>query len=343
MNLSGLLGNFSNATLAHQPENSSHWKPFPIAVLVIICLGAVLNILVLLTFLKSGAIRTPFNIYLVNLLITNLLHVVLIKPLEVASNVLGGWTLGYSACTYFLYALYIINAEMIHAHALISINRIWAVTFPISYKYRHTKVTAIAICVANWIYVNALLLPQIIRDAVWYRELQITPFCFLHVKPQYSLIVFTEFWCYVVPAVVIAGAFPYVMCKRRKRTIAFVTEEPNPEIATVGSIKVSLRSGHKGTIRPGGPNDTPSELRTSGPQRSSGYMIFTALTVTVLVCWIPNIVFFKMNLLVEYYDTTVYEIVASLFMLQAVTDPVFFIISLKDIRANIRKIFCLSV
>ncbi|XP_055342121.1 5-hydroxytryptamine receptor 1D-like [Paramacrobiotus metropolitanus] len=276
MNTNG-TANLSTSGTPFTAQMPLQWNTFAIIMLITAATTAILNMLVLVTFFRGTAFHTPFNIYLVNLMAANLLHILLVKPFDLISTVARGWNLSFSTCTYYLWASYIVDSGMYHATALIAINRIWAVTFPVSYKYRHTRVAAGCICLGSWVYVHTLQLPEIIRDA---------------------------------------------LCD----------ETSGKNITVISGIR------SKNPARPD--NALGSKVLAPHKKRSSGYIIYTALTITAFVCWTPNLVFFKMNLLSGHYDETVYEITAIMFMLQAALDPLFFVFSLKDIRFYLKAALC---
>lgn len=96
----------------------------------------VLNSIVLGHFLKYRHLRTPFAIYLINLLSTNFACAWLQSPAKFIVGLYNSnWTVLNSAvCTVNLYGAGVVGAGTMTSHVLITINRLWALVFPLSYK-----------------------------------------------------------------------------------------------------------------------------------------------------------------------------------------------------------------
>ncbi|XP_055349649.1 muscarinic acetylcholine receptor gar-3-like [Paramacrobiotus metropolitanus] len=263
--------------------------------------------------------------YLINLILANFLHFITAAPLDLSTTLMGNWPLNYAACTFCLYAGYIINAAIPHSHMLVTLNRIWAVTFPVSYRHYHTGAMAASLCLAMWLYIHALLPPQLIRDALYYRFQQNVPFCWLNAEhpAQWRLVLFTEFWCYIVPQTVMFTGYPYIMYKRRRR-LQFSAERRD------------------GTQPSGTTNPPASKNLVAAPasRPSTGYRVLTILTLTAFVCWIPSMVYFKLNLLNGYQSALFYQVGGTMVLLQAAADPLYIALSVKGIRAILKTMIC---
>ncbi|KAL8180812.1 UNVERIFIED_CONTAM: hypothetical protein K2H54_034452 [Gekko kuhli] len=79
-------------------------------VAVAVCLGTILllgclnNLLVVLIFARFRAIRTPINLILLNISLSDLLLCVFGTPLSFAASVRGRWLLGRAACQWYGFA-----------------------------------------------------------------------------------------------------------------------------------------------------------------------------------------------------------------------------------------------
>ncbi|GAU94538.1 hypothetical protein RvY_06294 [Ramazzottius varieornatus] len=127
------------------------------------------NALVLSAFVINKQLRTPFSVYLINLLVSDLAQSLLDLPFTTMGGFLPVWPLGRKACNFSLYGKWVYSAVVRNTHSLISFNRVWALFFPIHYKQNHTNATAIWLCVATWVYVHIWLLPGLIPDDLYYR------------------------------------------------------------------------------------------------------------------------------------------------------------------------------
>ncbi|XP_055353306.1 uncharacterized protein LOC129599178 [Paramacrobiotus metropolitanus] len=134
----------------------------------------ILNCGVLILLIKEKALRTPFNVYVIVLLCSNILYVG-INNITMIMTPVGHWWIGDGACTVQLYCRYIVITVITHSHVLISINRAWALYWPVSYKNNHTSTVAWLLCFGMVVYVHVCQLPGLVMDALYYRMPVQTP------------------------------------------------------------------------------------------------------------------------------------------------------------------------
>ena len=119
------------------------------------------NASLLIVFARHRQLCSSFMVYIIYLLTMNVLYAVLKDPLDVASMLVpGGYAvLGENICLLVLYGIFVIRSCSVHSHALITINRIWAVFWPMSYKRHHTVKTAVFFCFSIVVYVHVIAIP----------------------------------------------------------------------------------------------------------------------------------------------------------------------------------------
>ncbi|GAV00777.1 hypothetical protein RvY_11578 [Ramazzottius varieornatus] len=205
-----------NETLVN---DGPHWGYASVLSLVIMIAGFITNSSALLVFIKnSNTLITPFNVYLINLLLANLSNLIVFYPLDIFHQVNGNnWRLGTHVCTLYLYGFFVLNAFMGNSHLLIIFNRLWAVTFPISYRNTHSRSLAIKICVGMWIYLHACLLPGVILDALYYRPPLETDGCQFNVAAQFDWGESTQLLNFHVPLMLIALNYIFIVYKTMRR------------------------------------------------------------------------------------------------------------------------------
>ena len=112
---------------------------------------------------------TPFNCYLINLVTVTLLNDVLYGPLNIVSNVYmaasGLWTA--TSCNIYLYSYWVLQANLGTAHMLITLNRIWAVAWPISHRLWQTRRMVIGWSTGMWVYLHVVIVPALVMDTLW--------------------------------------------------------------------------------------------------------------------------------------------------------------------------------
>lgn len=129
------VANRTNISAAGTSADVVVWNYTAKYIIVICTLVVLLNGSVLLSILTTPDLRTrPFNIYLLCLMTFNICYAATENPLAIINNIYPTWWLGADWCRLYCYAETLISAGAMHTHALIATNRVWAVTFPLSYR-----------------------------------------------------------------------------------------------------------------------------------------------------------------------------------------------------------------
>lgn len=189
------------------------------------------NLVVLTAFFQNPKLRTPFNVYLVFLSLSNLGQAVLDLPLTVVSDFSPVWPLGRIACNFNLYAKWVLAALVRNTHALISINRIWALFLPITYKNYHTRSVAIGLCLGLVVYVHSFLLPGLIADDLYYRVDE--RLCLVNTTADYYWALPTQIILYDSTLIIIVVSYPFIVWKLKKRRNSKPTNNPAPRLLSV--------------------------------------------------------------------------------------------------------------
>ena len=105
-----------NGTLL-QPVNGTgipiaQWTVLPVFSLLVFLAAFFGNGLLLLVFIKERQLRTPFNVYIINLLFANFVLVLIQYPMDIVTNLYNAWLLGHRACQLYLYANSVIGMEL---------------------------------------------------------------------------------------------------------------------------------------------------------------------------------------------------------------------------------------
>ncbi|GAV00685.1 hypothetical protein RvY_11499 [Ramazzottius varieornatus] len=215
--------NFSCSNNISSNETSAgtgpHWDYASLLSLIITAAGIITNSTALLVFIRNrSTLITPFNVYLINLLLANSSNLFLFYPLDIFRQVNGNhWWLGTHVCTLYLYGFFVLNASMGNCHLLIILNRLWAVTFPMSYRTTHSRSLAIKICVGMWVYLHACLFPGVVLDALYYRPPLETDGCQFNVAEQLDWGESTQILNFDVPLMLIALNYFFIVYKTATR------------------------------------------------------------------------------------------------------------------------------
>ncbi|OWA51162.1 hypothetical protein BV898_15656 [Hypsibius exemplaris] len=195
---------FHNGTLRSGPLVPL-WSLTPTFLLTICIVRSIANIGVIIQFVRhhrGGSVL--FDIYVVNLLGANLGSLLFQYPLAVASGLYPfGWHMGNKACSFYLYSITIFDTGIINSNAVISLNRAWAIVYPMSFRAAHTRRFSLTL-----------------MDTLYYRvDVQVMGCTFNHVQLRtFSKV--TELILFALPLSVIILSFPIVMVSKMFRSRA---------------------------------------------------------------------------------------------------------------------------
>ncbi|XP_055357539.1 high-affinity lysophosphatidic acid receptor-like [Paramacrobiotus metropolitanus] len=264
--------------------------------------------------LLDKALRSSsFNVYIITLFTSNLLYAAVDGPVKILTMAATGWRLGRSFCTLSLYAIYVLAPMTLHTHLLISLNRAWALFWPIGYRNYHTAKTAGAICVIMVFYVHAWQLPGVILDALYYR-LSPEKGCWLNraAIPVYAAL---QNWTQTAPTFFVPLCYPFLLLKYylRKRKIAERSAGNN-----------------------GGLVQVQQPLRKKAGQP---FLITTMFTVAFTVCWLPTPVFYLMTESAPNAYPVFRQFQAAAYSLLPILDPILFCLTIRYWQDSTRRLW----
>lgn len=102
------------------------WTFEPIFYTSVVITSFILNGAVIILIIGYRHLHTPFNVYVVNLLLGNFLYSFLHSPAEIANSLYSVWPFSEAYCRFYLYMSYVFEAGIQQCHALITLNRMWA-------------------------------------------------------------------------------------------------------------------------------------------------------------------------------------------------------------------------
>ena len=314
----------SLAATGNISSSAAGWSVSPVMSLINLIWGVIGNGTLLYLFIKNHSLQTPFNIYVMNLLFSNLVCIIMEYPFDVTTSLYGGaWYWGDHACTYYLYALYVQQGVICHAHVLIALNRVWAVTRPLSYRRVHSVPVAIGLCLVMWAYVQIVSGFGWAYDALYNRLPVEANGCQINMPQQK---VWVEIYTYTMmffPLIFMVASFPAIwLVRRAKQRRSHPVESQhvgqnavrtNDMTETAGTVNTSaetpassehvemvlMKSNPVGAAPSGGPpGPVPSTnaviaMRGTPRQRqnrqgSNGFLVLGLLTASVTVFWTAN-------------------------------------------------------
>ena len=257
---------------------------------------------------------------------------------------------------------------MFNTHALIAINRVWAVLHPISYRTLHSRQFALSACSGLWAYILATNVPFLLLDSAYHRAKPASLHgCYTANDQQPRYAIFLQFTVFIAPLFVLWLALPTLLIagwRRRQRRSRVVGP------SRLVHSEVALRPiGDAGKILPSVPT-TPFALylftgslslpaaadksvhcasitATTAAKQSSrsagsgghGMTLLILLTISVTLTWTPSTVLSTLGIWIPSINTNdlAFAATVALFGSQLTIDPIVFLLALPLLREAVRS------
>ncbi|XP_055349833.1 rhodopsin-like [Paramacrobiotus metropolitanus] len=272
----------------------------------------ILNAIVLSVYLMRPKLRTPFCIYIICLLSSNILELLLLFPFTIANDLgtnANRFVLGKIGCSVYGYGVSITRSCCLCSHALITINRIWAMTFPISYKNVHSSRFAAILCICVILALHAIMIQGLVLSERT-RPRPVEKWgCWYQVRTG-SIATSVGFHSFFTLPVVIVATYPYLFCKYLK--------------------------ARKQVMAQDGKSVAPADAKAS---RTFG--VVTMLSLCTIVCWLPELlVVILMNNVGTRAIFWSYPYVSFFSCFQVLFDPMFLLITSRELRYGLLSVVC---
>ncbi|XP_055352478.1 proteinase-activated receptor 3-like [Paramacrobiotus metropolitanus] len=328
---------------------------FPaISTTIVFILSVSANILVLYLFYRiSNLTKKPFNVFMLNLIITDFIYCVWENAFDIGINFYPGYwkTRNSAICSVYIYSNYLLQAATCNAHLLITLNRLWAILFPHSYKTNQKVSVFVGICGIKWAYLHVVMMPGFVNDHLYYRKDVTINGCFINLEAQPTWNVTMIFLLFIVPLCVMVVAFPFIFYKHRVRQNELRRLRPSPNSntntatlqkaiskAAVTSENITLKEPQTAEQTEGKAIDTRKSETSKA--NSQPILILTLLTLSATICWTPNFIVYTYYTFVPFPDDlTIFSVVTFLYSIQLLMDPILFIVALNDLRAAFFQLF----
>lgn len=178
-------------------------------------------------------------------------------------------------CTLIVFSTYLMPSAILHLHALVTVNRIWAVTFPVHHKNHHSRKIAIILYGSVLTYVHICIVPGCVMNGVYLARYPAPCSIQTQFTPMYHWMNVSWRLNYDFPLVFLALGYVFIVIKRfrslkRRHTstvrMADLTEVDNAR----QSEKPSDTGNRQGKKVATGLNSRP-------------FVLLTLLTVSVVV------------------------------------------------------------
>jgi len=128
------------------------WKTLIVVVSLIVCFVTTLgNLLVLYSFKVNRKLRTTNNYFLFSLAIADLMIGIISMPISTMYFITDGWLLGPIVCDLWLSLDYTVSNASVANLLLISFDRYFSITRPLTYRVNRTAKKVITFIALSWI------------------------------------------------------------------------------------------------------------------------------------------------------------------------------------------------
>ncbi|MGH0118327.1 UNVERIFIED_CONTAM: hypothetical protein FKN15_048563 [Acipenser sinensis] len=238
------------------PRRSSFFLPISLAYLLIFISGVAGNLLTCTVIAKHKKMRTPTNLYLFSLAISDLLVLLFGMPLETYEMWQNyPFPFGEGGC-YFKTFLFetVCFASVLNVTAL-SVERYVAVVHPLKTKYVMTNTHAKRVITTVWVISLVCAIPNTSLHGIYYfylptlEKIEESAMCML-LKPRwiYNLVIqITTVFFYFIPMTIISVLYLMIGC-HLNRERKFPVGKLGKNCSTETSWKIHLESGRRRQI-----------------------------------------------------------------------------------------------
>lgn len=293
-----------------------------------------LNFVILFVYMKNRSLRTPFNAYIANISFAEILCGILATPGNIIRSFYGYWPFNDSYCSFTLYWIYITSPEVRWAHALIAINRVWAVTFPLHYRQKHTTGVAKVLILLSWVFQHVVHLPVFIRG-----RMQLDPndkVCLLNIAFQYELGLTAEIVGFLGSEVVMLLATLFMIFKLKK---------VKAQKLKISAQQQHLPDSHLPNVLLNNPalivamHHNSHETTTRVHSHTVEDRILIYLIVVTLFCWTPSNVYWILVQGAGYCNNIFMSMQLAALYAASWLHPILFYVTLPSFRRAIYNIF----
>ncbi|GAV06897.1 hypothetical protein RvY_16808 [Ramazzottius varieornatus] len=347
-----------NATYQTSPSliDDPNWTFTPSFTLFIQISATGTNGLTLLLFILTPSLLTPFTVYILNLFVSNFLVATLYYPIELIAELYPKWWMPNAVCTFYQWSNWVLCSSVFVSHSLIALNRLWAVTFPVTYRRYHKKLFAFIVIIVAWVCLHVMVLPGIVLDVLLYRPPVETNGCNINTNAPKEWLWFAQLVLMDGPVVLVLLIYPVICYKtvRRLRTRVLPAEE-NPTKATLhkhgeprspSGSKVTANNAALPTKAEGrkdcrriGTTCCCRNAQCGGGRGSRGFLAVSLMTLSLLICYSPALFYFTLYIIFDIDVPGMFSKSMILYELGAVLDPVWFLLSLSELRTSFLRTY----
>ncbi|XP_055841471.1 uncharacterized protein LOC129908752 [Episyrphus balteatus] len=305
--------------------------PYAVFEILVAVFAIVGNLMVIVVFHRERKLRRRTNYYIVSLAIADFLVGLLGVPFAVLASV--GLPRNLHACLFTVSLLVVLCTISIFCLVAVSVDRYWAILYPMAYSRNVRTKTAIGIISMCWM---AGTIVGFLPLFGWHADVEHNASCLFVKVMDYNYLVFLYFATIITPALLMLAFYAHIYRVIIKQLRQIVTMNPVGDCSRRSSStqmhSVHHRICHGGTM-----------LRVLGAARKRDVKATQNLSIIVLffmICWIP---LYTINCIKAFCPDcfvhpklTFFCIILS--HLNSAVNPVLYAYHLKDFRAALKTL-----
>ncbi|XP_074531673.1 melanopsin-A [Halichoeres trimaculatus] len=208
--------------------------------------GVVGNFLVIYAFCKSRSLRTPANMFIINLAITDLLMCVTQSPIFFTTSMHKRWIFGEKGCELYAFCGALFGICSMITLTVIAIDRYFVITRPLTSIGKLSRKRALLILLAAWAYSLGWSLPPFFGWSAYVPEGLLTSCTWDYMTFTPSVRAYTMLLCifvFFLPLFIIV--YCYVFIFRAIRSTNQAVGKMNGSIHGQGSTRDSVKNFHR--------------------------------------------------------------------------------------------------
>ncbi|CAI4230850.1 unnamed protein product [Auanema sp. JU1783] len=281
-----------NITVAKDEEVT---EGHPLSFYLIIIAGVTLstmtnigNIMVMLSFKIDRNLQSVTNYFLFSLAVADMSIGLISIPFMTYYTAVGSWNIGYTACQFWLCMDYLMSNASVMNLVLISIDRYFSVTRPLTYRPKRTKNKALMMIASTYI-ISALLWPPWIIGWPYIDGKFTEPdgSCYIQFLETSPIITFITACCaFYIPILVMTFLYMRVYAVAKRRTKVFGTTFKESKKITGGQSVKSTGNQSDVVTTHQDDGEVEKKRKARRPENKAARTLL-AITLAFFITWLP--------------------------------------------------------
>ncbi|KAH8388603.1 hypothetical protein KR093_011145, partial [Drosophila rubida] len=306
--------------------------PYTVFEVLVAIFSIIGNLMVIIVFRRERKLRRRTNYYIVSLAMADFLVGSLGVPFAILASI--GLPRNLHACLFTVSLLVVLCTISIFCLVAVSVDRYWAILYPMAYSRNVRTRTAIVIISVCWV---AGTIVGFLPLFGWHADVRHDQECLFVEVMDYNYLVFLYFATIITPALLMLAFYTHIYRVIIRQVRQIVTMNPASDLSRRSS------TAQMQVTTPGRPGHTGTMLRVLGAARKRDVKATQNLSIIVLffmICWIP---LYTINCIKAFCPDCYVHPKLTLFCiilshLNSAVNPVLYAYHLKDFRLALKNL-----